>query len=142
MRLSVAMAGSAESELATHLLRQDGQEDLCFATWRPSTGHDRTTALIDQALLPGLAERQVHGNASFLPQYALRAAEEAGQRGNGLAFMHSHPLGSGWQALNDTDAQAEARIANDGLAAKQIDAPQAAGRVSDERQPRGPTSPW
>src|SRR5262249_27866903 len=29
---------------------------------------------------------------------------------------------------------------HDGLAAKQVDAPQAVGGVSDERQPRGPSS--
>jgi hypothetical protein len=112
MRLSVAMAGSVGNELVNHLLREDGQEDLCFATWRPSTGRDRMTALVGEPLLPRSGDREVHGNVSFLPQYALRVAQEAGQQGAGLAFMHSHPGGSEWQSLNDIDAQAEARIAN------------------------------
>jgi hypothetical protein len=70
------------------------------------------TALMGQPLLPRRNDRELHGNVSFLPQYALRVAQEAGQQGAGLAFMHSHPGGSGWQSLNEIDAQAEARIAN------------------------------
>jgi hypothetical protein len=112
MRLCVAMTASAENDMASHLLRHDGQEDLCFATWQPSTGHDRMTVLMGGALLPRPGEREVHGNASFFPQYSLRAAQEAGQTDKGLAFLHSHPIGSGWQRLNDIDAQAEARVAN------------------------------
>ena len=112
MRLSVALAGSIEGELTNHLLREDGQEDLCFSTWRPSTGRDRMTALLGHPLLPRPGDREVHGNVSFLLQYALRAAQAARQQGAGLAFMHSHPCGSGWQNLNDIDAQAETRIAN------------------------------
>ena len=112
MQLSAAMTGDADETLAVHLLRNDGQEDLCFATWTPSTGHSRTTAIIDLPILPGPGEHQVHGNASFEAVYALRAAQEAALAGMGLAFMHSHPGGRGWQALNRVDRCAEARIAN------------------------------
>lgn len=112
MRLSVAMTGATEDALADHLLRPDGQEDLCFTTWRPSSGQDRLTAILDQPLLPERGDRQVHGNVSFESGYTLRAAREAAQAGSGLAFMHSHPAGRGWQGLNETDRVAESRIAN------------------------------
>jgi len=111
-RFSVAMTGDAECQLAAHLLRQDGQEDLCFGTWRPSTGRDRLTAILEQPVSPRPGDRRVHGNASYEATYALRAAQEAGRAGKGLAFMHSHPGGRGWQRLNDVDQVAEARIAN------------------------------
>lgn len=111
-RRSAAMTGAVESALMEHLSRSDGQEDVCFATWRPSTGRRRRTALIVDAVLPLSDERQVHGNASFDMSYALRAAKVAASRGEGIAFMHAHPGGLGWQRLNETDARAEASIAN------------------------------
>ena len=107
------MTGSTEVEFASHLLRDDRQEDLCFGAWRPSTGRRRRTAILHQAILPGRGDRLVHGNASFEPAYTLRAAREAAAAGGGLAFMHSHPRGSGgWQSLNETDRIAESRVAN------------------------------
>ena len=112
MRRSVAMTGSAEAGLASHLLRNDGQEDLCFGMWRPSTGRRRRTAILHQPILPRRADRLVHGNASFEAAYMLRAAQEAAAAGVGLVFMHSHPAGRGWQSLNETDRIAERRIAN------------------------------
>lgn len=112
MRYSAALTGATHARLARHLLREDRQEDLCFLTWRPSTGYDRTTALIDRPLLPEPGERHVHGNVSFEAEYALRAAQGAAQDGLGVAFAHSHPPGLGWQRLNRVDQIAEARIAN------------------------------
>lgn len=112
MRTSVAMTRNTASELAAHLLREDTQEDLCFATWRPSTGSSRRTVLIEQPVLPRPGDRHVHGNASFEPSYSIRAAEEAARTSRGVAFLHSHPGGNGWQHLNPTDRTAEARIAN------------------------------
>ncbi len=112
MRLSVAMTGTTEATFAGHLLRADGQEDLCFARWRPSTGHQRLTSLVGQPIFPDPEDRHVHGNVAFEPDYALRAAQEAAQGGAGLAFIHSHPGGRGWQGLNAIDRTAEARIAN------------------------------
>jgi molybdopterin-synthase adenylyltransferase len=112
MRRSVAIDGGTELKLAGHLLREDGDEDLCFSTWRPSTGYDRLTAILGQPIMPLAGERAVHGNASFTAAYALRAAQEAARAGAGLAFMHSHPTAGGWQTLNPTDQLAESRIAN------------------------------
>jgi hypothetical protein len=106
------MSGRVERALLEHLDRADGQEDLCFATWRPSTGRDRQTALLIEPVLPGTGERHVHGNASFESAYALRSAKVAAQRDEGLVFLHSHPGGDGWQLLGGPDALAEASIAN------------------------------
>lgn len=112
MPSTVALTDSTASGLTSQLLREDGQEDVCFVTWRPSTGKTRLTAILHQALLPIPGERKVHGNASFEAEYVLRAAHAAALNGMGIAFAHSHPLGRGWQPLNHTDQIAEARIAN------------------------------
>lgn len=112
MRNAVAMTEHTASDFQAHLLRHDGQEDLCFGVWRPSTGLGRRTALIEQAILPTHGERRLHGNVSFEPHFLIRAAEVAGKAGGGLVFAHSHPSGCGWQGLNEIDWTAEARIAN------------------------------
>jgi hypothetical protein len=109
---STAMSGTVADALDAHLVRTDGQEDLCFVTWRPSTGRRRRTALVIESVLPHEGDRQVHGNASFEMAYALRAARYAAERGEGIAFMHAHPEGRGWQRLNGTDERAEASVAN------------------------------
>ncbi len=111
-KLSVAMTGFTENALLEHLVRSDRQEDLCFAFWQPSSGHERATALVQAPLLPEGGERHVHGNASFEAGYLLRAARQAAEQGAGVAFLHSHPLGRGWQGMSAEDRMAEARIAN------------------------------
>lgn len=92
----------------THLLREDGQEDLCFALWYPSRGQHRMTALIQRLILPGeKGDRNVHRNASFEPVYFERALTEAARTRAGLALLHSHPRGRGWQDTSDDDIAAE-----------------------------------
>jgi molybdopterin/thiamine biosynthesis adenylyltransferase len=112
MRLAAAMDGAVGDALEEHLLRGDGQEDLCFGVWSPSTGNERTTSIVRAPLLPRDGERHVHGNASFEPGYVLRAAQAAAAAGGGLAFMHSHPAGGGWQGMSGPDKVAEGRVAN------------------------------
>jgi len=104
---SVAMTGDVDRRARGHLLRSDGQEDLCFALWRGSRGQTRTTALIERLVLPQEGERNVHGNASFQPIYLERAMSEAAASSAGLALLHSHPLGSGWQGMSPDDIRAE-----------------------------------
>jgi hypothetical protein len=103
---SVAIPGAVNEKALAHLIRADGQEDLCFATWHPSNGADRRTALIHSLILPREGERRVHGNASFMPRYFERAVLEAAVAGAGLAFFHSHP-GPGWQDMSHDDVVAE-----------------------------------
>jgi molybdopterin-synthase adenylyltransferase len=104
---SVAMTESVGAAARRHLLRHDGQEDLCFALWRPSQGAQRSTALVQKLLLPGPGDRQVHGNVSFSPQYFERALAAAASEGAGLALLHSHPGGCGWQDMSRDDIAAE-----------------------------------
>lgn len=106
MRYSVAMTTEVNNILFSHLVRKDGQEDLCFALWQPSTGEKRLTALLVEPILPEDGEREVHGNASFSPEYFQRALQIASARDMGLAFMHSHPF-PGWQNMSSTDVRAE-----------------------------------
>jgi hypothetical protein len=103
---SAALSSGIHRELVRHLVRSDGQEDLCFALWYPSDGATRKTALLYRAILPQPGERRVHGNASFLPGYFERAVAEAAAENAGLAFLHSH-LGPGWQGMSDDDVRAE-----------------------------------
>ena len=110
MRFEVTLTADADSTLSGHLLqhyRRDLlQEDLCFALWRPSTGQERQTALIDEIILPKRGERSLHGNASFQPSYVGRVMQIALQKKAGLAFMHSHPS-PGWQGMSSPDIEAE-----------------------------------
>src|SRR5437868_6252800 len=99
MNYSVALPHALHVQASRHLIRPDAQEDLCFAVWFPSAGASRTTALVEQLVLPERGDRRVHGNASFEPQYFERAVEVARKNGGGLAFLHSHPA-NGWQDMS------------------------------------------
>ena len=76
--------------LLPHVQRQQQQEDLCFALWRPATGAERRTALVYGLVLPQDGERHLHGNASFEAAYLARAIRVAHADGAGLAFLHNH----------------------------------------------------
>lgn len=108
---STAMAGLIDTTARSHLLRHDGQEDLCFALWYPSTGRSRSTALINKLLLPLPGERTVHGNVSFNPAFLERALAEATACGAGVALLHSHPNGCRWQGMSQDDVTTEMGIA-------------------------------
>ena len=110
MRYEVALTADADRTARDHLLqhfrKRKRQEDVCFAIWRPSTGANRYTALIDRVELPEPGERLLHGNASFEPEYMSRVIREARERDAGIALMHSHP-GEGWQGMSEADVEAE-----------------------------------
>jgi hypothetical protein len=87
MTFSVAMPSPAHASLTDHLLRADGQEDVCLAICAPSTGSIRSSAVVSEILLPGPGERAVHGNASFTGDYFVRGQPRrarAGSRGSSL----------------------------------------------------------
>lgn len=106
-RGSVALTDATEGTLRAHLVRNDGQEDICLAVYQPSTGRSRDSALITEFLPPHPGERQVHGNASVMGDYVLRAATTASAAAGGVAMLHSHPGSTGWQRLSQADADAE-----------------------------------
>lgn len=103
--ISVAMTADTERRIREHFDRGNWQEDLCFAYWRPSTGQERFTAILTEAILPVDGDRLLHGNAAFLPQYLQRVLAGVPE-GCGVAFLHSH-LGPGWQAMSGDDVRAE-----------------------------------
>lgn len=108
---SVAMTDAVADQLCAHLLRRDRQEDICLATYSTSTGAHRTTYILDEVYLPRGGERLVHGNATITGKYVLRLAGIAMRRGRGLAILHSHPGGAGWQSLSGPDKSAESGYA-------------------------------
>ena len=109
---SVAMTSAREDQLTRHLMRSDGQEDLCLATYTPSTGRTRSTALIAELALPEPGDRRVHGNATVTGEYVLRVAQVARKSGRGVALLHSHPGTAKWQPMSGPDRDAESSYAN------------------------------
>lgn len=110
MNHSVVMTDELNKRLTGHLIRDDGQEDLCFATYLPSSGSKRFSGIIRHLLLPEEGERLVHGNVEFMPEFFERVLRVAVERKEGIAFLHSHP-GVGWQGMSIDDELAEARMA-------------------------------
>lgn len=108
---SIAITGDVDRALRRHLIRDDGDEDVCIASYAPSTGRARTTMLLRRVILPGAGDRRVHGNASFHGQYVIRAASEAAEHGEGIALLHSHPGAYGWQGLSGPDFSTESDYA-------------------------------
>lgn len=110
MKREVVLTGHAAQVARQHLLRHyaegQEQEELCFGLWRQSTGTRRKTAIVYEILKPHPSERNLHGNASFEPDYLSRAVREATSKGAGLAFLHSHPA-TGWQDMSSDDIAAE-----------------------------------
>ena len=110
MKYEVILTESAHNTACKHLLsyfkENKNQEDLCFALWHPSKGKAKTTALISEIILPKEHERELHGNASFHPEFLARSLRIAIKKKAGLAFMHSHPS-KGWQNMSGPDIIAE-----------------------------------
>ncbi len=109
---SVAMTAATQQALENLLVRADGQEDFCLATYRPSTGATRRTALIASAIAPKPGERRVHGNVTVTADYILRGLDIARKADRGLVLLHSHPDACRWQPMSGPDRAAEASYAN------------------------------
>ena len=110
MTFSAALSSSLNSESIRHLIREDAQEDLCFALWHPSQGATRFSGLVHSLILPLDGEHAVHGNASFQSAYYERALGLAVEKRCGLAFLHSHPA-RGWQGMSRDDIETESTFA-------------------------------
>lgn len=110
MRYSIAMTDLMHRHQVRHLVRPDGQEDLCFAIWYPGTGATRLTALLQKPILPRVDERILHGNVELTSHYFERALLAARQARGGLAFLHSHPR-AGWQPMSRDDVSTERLMA-------------------------------
>lgn len=113
MNFDVALTAAANRKATSHLLQHykagNRQEDVCFALWRPSTGRERLTALIDEIIIPDKDDRNLHGNASIAPEYTAKAVRRAYAANAGLSIMHSHPY-PGWQNLSPVDKATERDI--------------------------------
>jgi hypothetical protein len=107
---SVVITDEIHQQLMTHLLREDGDEDLCFATYVTGMGSRRFTGIISSIILPEEGDRFVHGNVGFMPAYLERVLKIAAERKEGLVFLHSHPS-DGWQGMSQDDVVAETRLA-------------------------------
>ena len=108
---SVAMTATTEKDLLGQLVRLDGQEDLCLATYRPSTGLARVSALVNSVIPPEPRDRHIHGNVTVTAEYVLRAAEIAQTQNCGLVLLHSHPGASQWQHMSGADRDTESSYA-------------------------------
>lgn len=104
---SVALTSTLHADLARHLVREDGAEDLTFLVWRPSAGATRDSVIMVEAVMPNDGERHVHGNVSFESSYFLRACNRAADLGGGVALIHSHPGARRWPGLSRDDYVAE-----------------------------------
>jgi molybdopterin-synthase adenylyltransferase len=107
---SVITPEHINKQLMNHLVREDGEEELCFALFNPSTGSARLTAILDELILPENGDRQVHGNVSFNAPYLERVLQLAQKKGKGIAVIHIHPF-PGFQRMSTDDVKAESGMA-------------------------------
>jgi molybdopterin/thiamine biosynthesis adenylyltransferase len=108
--IAVSIPAHLNQVLLKHLIREDEQEDLCFALYAPSEGKERETILVNDLILPTDGDRQIHGNVSFNEAYLKRVCAIAMQKSMGICFIHSHPF-SGWQGMSSDDVIAETKLA-------------------------------
>jgi len=111
MNYKVNIPEALNDILRSHLIRLDGQEDLCFALYNPITAMDMSAAVLYEVILPGHGDRDVHGNVSFSSGYLDRVGRIAREKKCGICFMHSHPAG-GWQGMSRDDVDAETMLAS------------------------------
>lgn len=61
MRCSVAMTDAVAEQARQHLLRLDGQEDVCLATYSISQGQERITYLVNALSSPQMGNAKCTG---------------------------------------------------------------------------------
>jgi molybdopterin/thiamine biosynthesis adenylyltransferase len=111
MNYSVVMTESINAKLFKHLIRKDGQEDLCFAFYKLSSGKNRQVGVINEVILPEFGDRNIHGNVSFNPEYFDKVTSYALAKSYGICFIHSHPY-PGWQNMSYDDIDTEVMLAS------------------------------
>lgn len=109
-KYSVAISKNINEGLLKHLIRDDGQEDLCFALYNLSEGLERTSAIITEIIYPEKGDRNIHGNVSFNNCFFDRVTKIALEKEQGICFIHSHPS-PGWQGMSNDDIDAEKMLA-------------------------------
>lgn len=107
MEYSVAMTEIMNEKLRSFLLKDLGDEEICFALWNPAAGTKRFTAIIHDVIFPVEGDRQRHGNVSAYPQYVDRVKELALKTKSGIAMIHTHPFGEGHQGVSLADLHYE-----------------------------------
>lgn len=110
MNFKVNISEELNDVLKRHLIRRDGQEDLCFALYNSFTGNTVNGAVLKTIIFPVAGERDVHGNVSFNSAYFDRVIKLALEQKCGICFMHSHPA-SGWQGMSRDDVETENMLA-------------------------------
>jgi len=110
--LHFAIDEEMHQRLTALLLRNQPEEEVCFALISASTGNTRRTPRTTRCREPAPGEREVHGNVSFSAPFVDRAIDAAIDAGTGLALVHSHPFGVGFQRPSIDDRRAEARTAD------------------------------
>jgi molybdopterin/thiamine biosynthesis adenylyltransferase len=110
MKYSVAIPEPMNTGLKDHLIRADGQEDLCFCLYNLGTGKNRRSGNLIQFIEPIVKDRNIHGNVSFNPSYFDKVTKLALKEKKGIAFLHSHPA-SGWQGMSRDDIDTEELLA-------------------------------
>jgi len=111
MKYSIAITESVNKSMLDHLLRDNDQEDLCFALYNLSTGKRRTTAIITKVIFPLEGDRNLHGNVSFNNEYFDRVSSIALKESQGICLLHSHP-NKGWQNMSRDDYDTESMLSS------------------------------
>lgn len=102
-----ALTEQTDLSLRSEMLANLTDEDARLATWSPARGRTRFTAIIHDVVFPEDGEIKRHGNVTVEPTYIERATEVARAAGRGLALIHTHPCGVGWQKPSDVDIENE-----------------------------------
>lgn len=107
MDYSAAMTEETAAQMRRFLLRDERDEEICFALWRPAAGKSRYNILLREPLYPGDKDRSRHGGVSAYPAYIDRCKECAREAGAGLAMVHTHPRARGHQDVSKPDLHYE-----------------------------------
>jgi molybdopterin-synthase adenylyltransferase len=110
MEYQIALTEGMDLELRSQLLSNLDDEDARLAIWSPAQGSSRLTAVLATIVEPEPGEVKRHGNVTVENSYIERATEKARSSGRGLALIHTHPGGAGWQCPSGIDQTNEREL--------------------------------